>query len=355
MLIGRTITVGLLAASACLVGCGGGGKVEVTHRPKWEFERYERIAVVPARPSDPRAARDTEVMCDRLTTLLTQGGQFTVLSRAEMQAVFAEQDLSKLADAVDEGTALPEGKIKVAQALVVTKITDFKLISEREERSIPRYARDRQGRRLLDRSGRPIQVGEEKVYIYTHGAEVEASVRVVDAATGKILVSHSARVAPHPNTNYGRPPSQTPEDIASQAVQELSVEFYKTVAPTRIQVKLKGDMLVVATDYFDGRYDTVKKISPSWTDFLLAVHNLPEGCDRNEFRVAISEENGRENLFEQEFTWSGSSGPEGVSYRVPLAPLNASGGQKFVAKLYGAGDPEPKLERKFSLEQVKEK
>lgn len=348
----RVAALGLLVSAGWLTGCGG-GSVYVTRFPRWEYRHYDRIAVVPARPADPRASRQAELLADRLTTLLTQGGQFTVLSRAEMQEVFAEQDLSKLADAVDEGTALPVGKLEVAQALVVPKITDYKLIADQQQRTIPRYAYDKRGRRLLDRAGRPVVVGEETIYSYTHGAEVGASVRVVDAATGKILVSHSPPPVTAKKTSANRPPSLSPEDLAAEAVQELSVEFYKTIAPTKVKVKLKTDMLVLAIDYFDGRYDTVKKLSRAWADFLLVVRDLPEGCDRNHFRVAIAEEDGRRNLFEEEFVWSGTTGPEGVSYRVPLAPLGESGADKFVAKLYSVGDPEPKLERKFSLEQVK--
>ncbi len=340
----------ILAALSALAGCGGrGSKTFVTHVPQWEYQNYKRVAVVAGKPTDPRASNDARLLADRLTTLLTQGGAFTVLSRDEMKNVFAEQDLSKLADAVDEGTALPEGKLEVAQALIVPKITDYKLVKQREERAIPRFARDPRGRRLLDRFGRPIQVGEDRVYIYTHGAEVEGTVRVVDPATGKILLSHTARVAPEPRTNYERPPSESPEAIASRAVEELATDFFHAVAPTRIRVDLKSKMLLVATDYFDGRYDETTKLSRSNSEFIIAVRDLPASADRNDFRIAVAEEGGRENLFQQEFTWSGSAGPEGVSYRVPMETLTRTGGERFVLKLYSVGDPEPKIERPFTL------
>lgn len=349
----RLVASALLLITVGLVGCGG-GKATITLHPKWNYERYERVAVVPARPSDPRAQGDAHTLADRLTTLLTQNRTFTVLSRTEMEQVFAEQDLSKLADAIDEGTALPEGKIEVAQALVVPKITDYQLVAQREERVIPRYARDKQGRRLLDRSGRPIQTGEDHVFIYTHGAEVEGSVRVVDAATGKILMSHTARMPMRKKTNRDRPPSMSPEDIAAESVRELSVEFLKAVAPTQMKVSLKSKMLILATDYFDGKYDEAKKLSRAMADFLLVIRELPEECERNQFRVAIAEQDGRTNLYEEQFTWSDSVGPEGLSYRVPVAKLAESGRDKFVAKLYSVGSPEPILERKFTLEQPKD-
>jgi hypothetical protein len=162
-------------------------------------------------------------------------------------------------------------------------------------------------------------------------------------------MSHSARVAPKPKTSRNRPPSQTPEEMASKAVDELAVEFFKAVAPTSIRVKLKADMLIVATGYFDGRYETVKKLPRSATDFLVAVRDLPEVCERNQFRVAVAELDGRENLFAQEFIWSGSSDAEGFSVKVPMETLAKTSAEKFVAKLYSVGNPQPILEREFSL------
>lgn len=344
----RLALVGTLLLSG-LIGCGG-GSVWVVRHPRWAYDRYERLAVVPARPSTPHAAADADLLADRLTTMLAQSEIFTVLSRAELREVFAEQDLSRLADAIDEGTALPEGRIKVAQALVVPKITRYHLIRDREVRAFPVYARDKRGRRLLDRRGRPIIVGEERVPFFTHGAEVEGSVRVIDAATGRILVSHTADIAPRARTGRGRPPQETPEDIASAAVRDLAVDFYKVIAPTRVKVKLDKDMLLVATDYFDGRYDTFKEISPAWEDFLVVVRDLPSGCDRNNFRVAVAAEDGRRNLLEEEFTWSGAIGPQGVAYRIPVSLLRQEPTTKFVAKLYSVGNPEPVLTRDFRLD-----
>jgi hypothetical protein len=304
---------------------------------------------LPGRASTPEGVRAAGVLADRLTSELSENGAFTVLSRAELKQVFAEQDLSRLAEDVESGTVLPEGKLKAAQALVSTKITDYKLIDERRQETIPRFAVDPRGIPLRDPAGRRIIVGQDVVWVYTRGAEVEASVRVIDAATGKILLSHTARVAPRPRTSHDPASGRAAQDMAEAAVDELAVEFYKVIAPTRTKVKLKGDMLLVATDYFDGHYDTVKKVPRSASEFIVAVRDLPETCERNQFRVAIAAERGHENLFEQEFIWSSSAGPEGVSFRVPVETLTAAGADRFVAKIYSDGDPQPILTRNFAL------
>lgn len=349
----RRMTSGwFLLGVAFLAGCGG-GETYVVRYPQWDFERYERIAVLPGKANSPEAAREAALLADRLTTLLAQNGAFKVLSRSELKDVMQEQDLSRLTDAVDSGTALPEGMLEVAQAVVAPTITDYRLIRDREQREIVRYARDDKGRILLNRAGQPIIAGKDTVWVYKHAAEVEGSVRVVDAATNRILLSHSARIEPRPKTRSGSPPDESPEELASEAAVELSTEFYKSIAPTRVKVKLDGDMLIVATDYFDGRYDDTNKLPRTLSEFLLVVRGLPPACERNDFRVAIAAADGRENLFEGEFTWSSSFGREGMSFKVPMESLNRAAAEKFVAKLYSVGEPEPILTREFSLTESK--
>jgi hypothetical protein len=351
---GAILFTAALAALLPFAGCGG-GKTYVTRHPQWEYEQYQRVAVVPAKPSDPRAQEQAKLLADRLTTLLADTQTFHVLSRSEMQAVFAEQDLSNMADAIEEGTALPAGKIEIAQALIVPKITVYNLLADRSEQKVPIYRLGPDGFPLRDRAGRVLPpIGEESHFVYRSGAELEGSVRVVDAATGRILFSHSTAVKSRIRTAHDRPPKESPEQLAGEAIAELALDFAKQVAPTRMKVDLKSSMLILARDFFDGKYDEIKKVSRAAQDFLLVVRDLPPTADRNDFRVAIAEENGRENLFEQEFTWSASSGKQGVSFPVPVEKLAAAGGTKFVAKLYSAGDPEPKLQRTFALEQAKE-
>lgn len=345
----RRLSLAMLVLLSVLAGCSGrAGSAFVVNLPDWPYTDYERIAVLPGQATDPMGLPHAGVLSDRLTTLLTQNGQFTVLSRAELREVMEEQDLSRLADAVDQGTVLPEGRIEVAQALVVPKVTDVRLIADREQRVIPRFG--------VDRRGRPIQIGQDTIWVYRHGAEVEASVRVVDAATGAILVSHTARVVPEPRTEVNRAPSMTPEEVAEVATNELALEFFRQIAPTRVLVEFEKDNVLVAMGYFDGRYDEVRRLSRAEAAFLVVVRDLDEACDGNRFMVAVAEHEGRANLFESpEFVWSPGAGPRGVPFEVPVSILTDSGGEEFVAKLYSVGNPEPVVERRFELEREKDR
>jgi hypothetical protein len=148
----------------------------------------------------------------------------------------------------------------------------------------------------------------------------------------------------------GAPPPVTPQELAVAAARELAMDFYRRIAPQRVKVKIDSDSLIVALDYYEGRYDKTKKVPTTLESFLLVVRALPPAADRNEFRVEITPAEGRQVLFEQRFIWSGATAARGLSFPVAVQPLLDSGEEKFVAKLYSAADDVPILKRKFKLE-----
>ena len=260
--------------------------------------------------------------------LLAGNGNFTVLDRSTVTDVLTEQDLSRLADVADPGTALPEGKLLAAQALVVGKIAEVDLKAERIEKRYPVFAKDNKGRIRRNRNGQPIVVREEVRNYFHHRGTVRGSVRVIDVATNKVIHSYTAQPISYDDEQQGAPPSSSPEDLAVEAAKALAIDCYNHVAPINREVKLKSDMLVVALDYYDGEYDETKKVPTTLDHFMVAVRKLPAECDRNPFRIAIAPEEGR-NLWEQEFVWSTNNSVRGEFWEVPLEPLKATGQEKI--------------------------
>ncbi|MBU0639882.1 MAG: CsgG/HfaB family protein [Planctomycetes bacterium] len=345
----RAATFMATFALLLLAGCGESKKAVVVHHPQWDYTRYKRVAVVPLKSDDLRgteAARQAEYL---LVDLLAGNGAFTVLTRTDLATVMTEQDLARLSDVADPATAIPEGTIQVAEALIIPRISTFDLAAERKELRRPRYARDQKGRIIRDRSGRPRVVGEDVIQEFRHKALVGGNVRILDVATGQIMLSHSVPPIANEEQQWGSPPRATPEELAVRAAKELAVDFYKRVAPVATDVKLKSDMLIIALEYYEGRYEKTKKVPRTLDQFLLVVRDLPSACDRNSFRVTIAAEEGREYLFEEEFVWSGSRGQRGFVFPVSVAKLADAGGEKFVAKLFAAGDDAPVMEREFEL------
>lgn len=337
----------------CLLGCGGGRSVYVTQFPEWNFENYKRVAVLPAKTTDRAALRECTVVSEQLTSRLSRSGAFEVLSILDLKDVLDAQDFSTLTD-VDPNTQIPQGRIRMAQALIIPTITSYRLIREQINQPISRPLTDPYGRVLVDRFGRPL-LQTVFVPMYRHGVVLDGGVRIVDAANGQTLFSWSL---PEPITDdekrEGRPPSESAEEMAANAAREMAAAFFRVIAPTRVEVDLKEKDLLVATEYFDGRYYGDGNRLPIGIDnFLLVIRRLPAECERNRFRLAIAPGNGTRNLFEQVFVWRSGLGPEGYSVRVPMKSLIDAGGRRFVAKLYSGG-PQPILTRSFELTPAKD-
>ena len=339
----------VLVALLVTGGCSKRKRANIVRYPDWEYQNYRRLAVLPFTATTREAGEAARQAEFYLVDLLTNGGSFEVATRGDFAAIMTEQDLSRLAGVADPATALPEGMVQVAQAVVIGTITECDMRRERQERRKPRYARDRKGRVARDRRGRPIVVGEDVYVQYRHVARVGGNVRVVDAATNRVLVSRTVPALEKDASNWNSPPRETPEELAEDLAREVATEFYRQIAPQRVAVSLDSDCLIVATGYFEGSYEDEDKIETNVPELLLVVRDLPRSCDRNNFRVTISVRDDYEYLVEHEFTWSPSIGRRGEVVTVPVATLAQTGAEKFVAKLFSQGDEHPVLERKFEL------
>ena len=336
-------------------GCGGGSKATfITQYPRWDWQQYKRIAVLPfyyegKEPGGAEAARQATY---RLRDDLATNGNFIVLDREALKDVLTEQDLSQLAGVADPSTVIPAGKIQSAQAIITGTITQYAVNAERKEFRRPVYATDNKGRIRRTRDGRPIVVREEVYESYELRGTVAGSVRVVETATNKVIFAHSVPAISHEDKQGGRPSRGELESLAQAAAMEVAADCYAHIAPIQVRTKVKGDSVFVALDYYDGEYEKVKKLPLNVPRFLLVVRQLPKECDRNNFRIAIAPEEGR-NIYEQEFVWSSANPVRGESWEVPLDLLTNTGGRKFVAKLYSGSGESPILTRDFELEEPK--
>ena len=329
-----------------LAGCTKRRNATIVRHPEWPYGDYQRIAVLPfqvrvgAEPAEAEAARQAE---SYLVDLLTGNGAFKVSARSDLGQIMSEQDLSRLAGVADPGTVLPEGMVEIAQAVIVGKITEFELKQEQVQRRVPRVR--------FSRKGVPRIVGHDVYMEYLHVARVGGNVRVIDVATGRVLLSHTVPAIEKDAARRGGPPTTTSAELAIDLALEIGTDFYRRIAPQQIDVKLDGDCLIVASEYYEGEYEKLKKVPRSLPQILLVACDLPRACDRNDFRLAISAKDQRRYLLEHEFTWSPSKGRRGEVVPLPVSTLIQTGSEEFVAKLFSVGNERPILEREFKLEK----
>jgi len=110
-------------------------------------------------------------LTEALTTVLVRTGRFVVLERAAMQAVQAEQQIGA-SGAVTKETAAQSGALLGAQVLITGDITGFT------------YERSGLGGALTN-IVKGLSVAAERV-----SAEVIIDLRLIDASTGEVLMSH---------------------------------------------------------------------------------------------------------------------------------------------------------------------
>lgn len=351
----RARTVALIALTGVVIvgGCTRRRSANVIQHPEWQYQDYKRIAVLPFKACDRKAGQAARQAESLLIDDLTSNGSFTVLSRGDLKDILTEQDLSRLANAADPNTSVPEGMLQVAQAVVVGQITSFNLDQQKKEQRRPRYAIGRNGRIIRDRNGQPRVVGEDVMVEYRNLARVAGSVRVIDVGSGRVLLSYTVPEVEKDESHWNSPPNASPEQLGIEVAQEIATAFYRKIAPQTIDVKLGSDCLMVAGEYYEGKYEQLKKVPDKLNELLVVTRGLPKSCDRNCFRMAVSARDGGDYIVEQEFTWSPSLGQRGQVLHVPMEKLKDSGGVQFTAKLFAVGNDTPMLLRDFELVQPK--
>jgi len=359
----RACVLATLLPLLALAGCESSGASSrgpfVMRKPQWDYQSYDRIAVLPVQVSEKvksalseldreaaeEAARQaTFLLEDRLAA----NGQFTVLPRGALDDVLSAQDAQGLATMEEPASILPAGKITEADALLVGSLEQFALKTEQSEELQPVYVRDDAGHIIRDEAGQPRLIREEVVKLHRHEARVGGRFRIIEAQTGKVLYTHAVEPILHADSQRDAPPRAKPAELAENAAKEWAEDFYVNVAPIRRQAKFKSEMLTVALDYYQGRYDETKEIPATQSEFLVVVRKLPPVCNRTRCRVTVAAARGGE-YFDQDFVWSSADPVRGVAIRVPVQKLKEAGGEKFYARLYCEGEAEPVLERKFYL------
>lgn len=341
----HTISVLLLvlAGSLSSAGCGEGGgskknRIVVYQYPEFYQPELKRIAVLPFR--DPPLARGAgRRISDQVATALTRNGTYEVYTRTHLADILAERDLAD-AGIIDADVAMRIGQAKSVQALVCGVCDRYEAGTRNETRynPVPIWGKNPQGQ--------PVIVGWKQVpYTWTqHEAVVECNVVVIDAQTGRHIWAANE---PSGLSASGSPPKRSPRDILAAAENDQIARIIRALAVTRTEIKLKGDVLRTAADFYDAQWQWQDRFLPMDEKVLIVV-KLPPEADRNNFRITIVPKGSREVLAEESFVWSKEHDRRGFPFSVRTIFEKAGPGE-YKAKLYSG--PEPIATRSFQIVQ----
>ncbi|HVP13148.1 MAG TPA: CsgG/HfaB family protein, partial [Phycisphaerae bacterium] len=249
----------LVGCGISLAGCGGGGgsrkgKIVVYQYPEFYQPDLKTIAVLPFR-DPPQAPGVGARISDQIAMLLTKNGTYEVYTRTHLADVLAERDLAD-AGIIDADQAMQIGQAKSVQALVCGICARYETATKNETRfmPVPVFGRDARGKQVITGF-------EQKPYPWTrHDAFVECNVVIIDAKTGRHI---GAVNEPTNVSDSGSPPHKGPPELLAMAEEEQVVRITRGLAVTRSEIKLKGDVLKTAGDFYDGKWEWKDRFRPS--------------------------------------------------------------------------------------------
>ena len=332
----------LIACGALPAGCGAGGgsksRITVYQYPEFYQPDLKRIAVLPFRDSaqSPGVGRQ---ISDEVATLLTKNGTYEVYTRTHLADMLAERDLAD-AGIIDAEEAMQIGEAKSVQALVCGVCTRCEVVSRDETRytPVPIWGRDERGKQVITGF-------DQKPYTWTrHDAFVDCNVVIIDAKTGR----HIGAVNDPTNINVsGSPPKKSPPELLAMAQADQAARVARGIAVTRTEIKLKGDVLRTAVDFYDGKWEWKDRFAPT-ADKINLVVKLPVEADRNNFKLTIVPKDSRDVVAEQDFVWSKQDDRKGFPFEVKRI-IEKFGVGEYKAKLYSG--PEPIATRNFRISE----
>lgn len=324
----------LLAFSLLLIATAGGcgssnkGKIWVYRYPDFYQRGLERIAVLPF--ADGARARGTGArISDKVSAILTNNGTYKVYTRQHLADVLKEKDLAA-AGVIDSQVAKRIGKLTSVQAIVCGRCNRAETVTRRETRynRVAVWGTNARGQRVITR-------WKQVPYKWwRHDGHVECQVHVIDCATGRqIAAVHS------PSTFWasGSPPKYTAPDVLRFAEEDQVKRIVNSIAITRTQIKLDGDVLKTAASLYDNEWDWQRRFVPGDGHLYIVVH-LPGTADRNNFKLTIVPKDERETLAEKSFRWSKKNRTFGHKFAIkPIVDKRGPG--RYQAKLYSGTEP----------------
>jgi len=334
-------------AALMLLAAVGGCSVEIPiyqYPPFWTPE-LKSIAVMPFRWEDKEIGR---AFAEELTNALRYNQTYKVFSPQEVSDMAKMQDMQIAFGDDETAMAAQVRKIKSlkVQAILTGRVTAYSKTSRNEQKAEPVMIWDNYRKQY-------VPSGQYNYWTFTHNEGNVGATAALVSMEGKTFYATPTPAGYRQwseSTQYAAPPMDPGacRSAATTAVVQQLVEHFAVVRKT---VKVDPDKtLLLATSYYDGKWDTAKSFSRGDRK-MTVVLCLPPNCDRNNFRIAIVKGDKREDVASVDVLWSSKFPCNGKGFEFSPAELAQKAGTgQFSAKLYSGLDDKPVLAREFVIE-----
>ena len=349
--------VGWLVAAGLLVAGGCGKKITITQFPSFYTPDLKTVLVVPFQNATTNRSAGAAIS-DKFANAMMANGTYEVFSQNDLKMLADVSDLKAAAGDSADALANVLRKRGRVQAIVTGTVTAYGVSQQTTVKQDPIYGargrivgynpvQERTWQGTVEATARMVRVADGSTIHATDKAVGQASATgAAGGGAGGLGAAISGLTGKGKGSAAPTDPASTLAVAADRAVQRLVEEF----AVVRKVVSVKKDAFIVASEYYDGKWQQPKSIPLSARQAFVVV-NLPVECDRNSFVVRIVRKDQREVLFEQPLTWERrrSGTLRGQSFAFSPADIAAKGGGpgEYVAKLY-SGDA-PVMDEVFKL------
>lgn len=317
-----------LAAVLLAAGCAG-PQVWVTVRPPFDCQKIAAIAVPPFKNEsrDPDAGR---IFANKLAALLAERGPYKVIYGEQLPGGAAPTELS------------PQALKDLAGAAGADAVLAG---------TVMRYASDRYHEVRFydepftqDEGIHEMYYDEAPVDWFKIDAAVEASVRLIETATGKVLWSDTRMAT---SSDYGSPPKMSEPEVLDRAADSVAGKLLLGLVPHQERVRVPRGSLTVCGDYIDHPLDIRSTFTPR-DEALYLVIELDSEFAGNKIALGVEKLDTRSSIVEDSFAWDGAK--DSRVFRKEMRDLIAIGGYGKYRASY-AIDGVPAAHADFTLRE----
>jgi hypothetical protein len=302
----------VIIIAAAVLGCAG-PRVWIEVIPQFDYQKIQTVAVLPFENSSscPDAG---EIISEKLTSLLLQRGPYKIVPAGAPQVDIQKESVSQEGD-MDPSVALELGRSAGAEALLTGTVLNYKGDRFHEVRF---YGEPFAFDDYMDMDG--LYYDEAPVDWYKIDGVVEASVRLIDASTGKVIWFDSRTGTA---SSYGSPPAMGEAEVLNEAANSAVRKLLLGLIPHEQRVRVPRGSIVVCGAFISHAVD-IRSDYTAGDGSLYVVIELDKEFAGNAIVLQIEKADTGAIISTEQYVWGKTDDVH--AFKENIAALVAKGG-----------------------------